>query len=511
MKKFKMEINIKNVIFVSITFLLFACLVYLFPYSGDDWAWGSQIGLDRLRTFFKNYNGRYAGNLLVMALTRSKALDIIFTSGVITLACFLPKFYATSKKFFLLPLSLALFLIMPKEIWVQAVTWTAGFSNYFPPIVFSMIYLVTIKNIFEDSPPAYKKYVPVFATLTGFLSSLFMENVTLYVLALSAFVILFTFIKFKKIYLTHILNFAGCALGAILMFTNGAYSAIANEADTYRSTAFTKGLVNTVLSHVKIINEQLFIKNIPFLCVVSVLCILSVVIYLKNNSNKNLKNASLIATFINLFSLGIICFKNEFSYWLIDINTTRASDKTNLFVFFFIGIYFLSVVAISAICVSDKKKMLKIQFILFSIPVLVFPLIFVNPIGPRCFLPAYFLGVVFCVLMADFVSENIKSREAFNLSLTTSLSAVCAVAFAFLISIYMPIHCYDIKRNEYAILQAQAGEKTITLCKLPYGSYVWTGDPNKAPWDERYKLFYGIDENVKFELVDYKEFDKEVE
>ena len=67
-------------VFALIAFAVFALLVFLFPYSGDDWAWGSEIGIERLKNHFDNYNGRYAGNLLAMALTRSKLLDIIITA-----------------------------------------------------------------------------------------------------------------------------------------------------------------------------------------------------------------------------------------------------------------------------------------------------------------------------------------------------------------------------------------------------------------------------------------------
>lgn len=54
-----------------ICFGLIAILCYLFPYTGDDWAWGSKIGIDRLNNWFENYNGRYVGNLIVLAMTRS--------------------------------------------------------------------------------------------------------------------------------------------------------------------------------------------------------------------------------------------------------------------------------------------------------------------------------------------------------------------------------------------------------------------------------------------------------
>jgi len=52
-----------------ICFGLIAILCYLFPYTGDDWAWGSKIGIDRLNNWFENYNGRYVGNLIVLAMT----------------------------------------------------------------------------------------------------------------------------------------------------------------------------------------------------------------------------------------------------------------------------------------------------------------------------------------------------------------------------------------------------------------------------------------------------------
>lgn len=45
----------------GICFFLIAALCWLFPYTGDDWAWGSQIGIERLKSGFANYNGRYVG------------------------------------------------------------------------------------------------------------------------------------------------------------------------------------------------------------------------------------------------------------------------------------------------------------------------------------------------------------------------------------------------------------------------------------------------------------------
>lgn len=504
----KSKIDKKTVIFSGIIFLIFAALIYLFPYSGDDWAWGSEIGLARLSRFFENYNGRYAGNLLVLALTRSKLLNIIFTAASLVCVCLFPKVYTGSKKFSVLPLALALFLLTPKEIWVQSVVWTAGFSNYIPPILLIVLYLIIVKNIFNEEKPEYSKITPVFTFAIGFVASLFMENITLYGVALSACVILFAFIKYKKFFITHITNFAGSVAGTLFMFSNSAYTSIANAEDSYRSTALSKGLTDTIASHIKTISDQFFLNNMPMLLVVTVLCIVLAFTYLKRCDSKTGKIVTCLSVFLNIITLGIIYAKKQFSYWLIDINSSRAELITNLFIFSIILFYFFSVFAIITVCIEDKDRMFKTLFILLSIPVLIVPLLVVNPIGPRCFFPPYFLGIVLCICMFDYIADSVKPDKLFSLTFNTSLVAASAAMLIFILSIYVPIHKYDVKRNEYALKQVEAGYDVITICKLPYKSYVWTGDPAKAPWDERYKLFHGIDNSVTFELLDYKEFDK---
>ena len=49
-------------------------LAALAPYVDDDWDWGGPGGLERLAQGFADYNGRYLGNVLVLLLTRSRAL-----------------------------------------------------------------------------------------------------------------------------------------------------------------------------------------------------------------------------------------------------------------------------------------------------------------------------------------------------------------------------------------------------------------------------------------------------
>ena len=80
-----------------------AAMLWCAPYFKDDWAWGSQVGLDRLQSHFTGYNGRYLGNLLVMVLTRSLPVKIILmTAGVLALPLLVSRL-ANKKLFFIVP------------------------------------------------------------------------------------------------------------------------------------------------------------------------------------------------------------------------------------------------------------------------------------------------------------------------------------------------------------------------------------------------------------------------
>lgn len=106
-----------------------AAMLWCAPYFKDDWAWGSQVGLDRLQTHFTGYNGRYLGNLLVMVLTRSLPVKIILmTAGVLALPLLVSRL-ANKKLFLLFPLSLLGVAVMPADLFRQTVVWASGFPT----------------------------------------------------------------------------------------------------------------------------------------------------------------------------------------------------------------------------------------------------------------------------------------------------------------------------------------------------------------------------------------------
>lgn len=115
----------KEIIIMSLILLLFIFLCSLFPYTGDDWAWGSSIGIQRLESFFENYNGRYVGNLIVLLLTRVNILRVIVMAITMFGIIYLSYKLTNKKKFSLFLLATLLILALPKLIFRQAIVWTS--------------------------------------------------------------------------------------------------------------------------------------------------------------------------------------------------------------------------------------------------------------------------------------------------------------------------------------------------------------------------------------------------
>jgi len=171
-------------IFYVFIFLCITLIAYFFPYTHDDWSWGSTDGIIRLNSLFADYNGRWAGNLLVIFLTRFRFIRAVFISTTfLGIIYFIKKLINTSSESNLL--AIILFLGMPISVLAQSVAWTAGFANYVLPILIILIYLYFNKNIFSNEKVDIKNKWSVPFLLLGFLNSLFIEHITIYNLLLS--------------------------------------------------------------------------------------------------------------------------------------------------------------------------------------------------------------------------------------------------------------------------------------------------------------------------------------
>lgn len=489
---------------VVIAFMGF--MAFLFPYSGDDWAWGSEIGIERLEIFFDNYNGRYLGNLLVMILTRSKAVKVIMMALCYFLSCFFCHKYSGSKKTGTLLFAVFLFLLMPRYTFAQSVVWTAGFTNYVPSALISVGYLLIIKNITGQETPQYPRFLFLATLVMGFAGAPFMENIALFNICLGIAVIGYTLLKFKRFFLTHISFLAGAIAGALWMFSNTAYRAVASGEDTYRTAATgLEGVLAQTVKNIKIICFNIFANNIGICVVASVLLAVLVIGFVKNSDVVAKK-----ATAISLLVVNIVCLAPTL---YIKIGLLFGSDGThypefmNSYAFKVVCmvIFALTTLGIVLLCVT-KGRRFSIALPLYCIPVVVAPLLVVTPIGPRCFFIAHLLLMVFLTSLLSYILEdvNFSTKRAFCGCVTVAL----LVQAFYYINVFVPVYRYDVKRNELAQLQSQNNEKAIVVCELPAEGYVWCDSLEREPWPHRYKLFHELNDDIPVVVVSLEEFDE---
>lgn len=464
-------------------------LAYLFIYSGDDWAWGSSLGMEKLSNFFYNYNGRYLGNICVLVLTRNRIRRaIVMTICLFSIIKLINKIVNKNNNY-LTYLSLLLLLVIPKFMFREALAWTSGFTNYVIPVVLLLLYYYNYNNHKDNKLNLFLVFI------LGISISLFMEHITIYSLILSIFILIRDYMKQKKISLYNISYFLGSLTGSIIMFTNKAYYSISKGVDTYRTAP--QGLIgkgkNAINAYFETIYKRLVLDNMFLILILVILLVLVVTLYLKNKSNNKSKLISISNLIIITYSIYQIIHFTNLDWQII-------GEFTVYFEGIFTALFFLSIFIITFITISNKKIKEKLIFYLISIVVLTLPLLLVIPIGPRCFFPMYVLFILYIMTLIDYLENKKIIKITKNIKKLTIY--LIGIFYIYLISIYSFIYIEDINRLNYINKEIEKGNKTIEIKKLPYQNYIWIGEPKGNLLEERYKLFYNIDKDIKIIVKD---------
>ena len=469
--------------FIIFVILFFLCM--LFPYSGDDWAWGSQIGLDRLSNWFDNYSGRYFGNLIVLALTRSNLLKASVMSFCLTgIIALVNKLTGEQKNGIFIISSVLLF--MPVTLLRQAVVWTSGFANYTTSIFLTLIYIYYIKNIYDESQP---KQSPLSATpllILGAANTLIVEHLTLYNVVLAVYVIVFTIIKFKRAYIQHIAYFIGTVVGSLLMFSNSVYRSVADGSDSYR-TIGNGGMISRALeAFLNTIVFEGFIANYILNIFLAGICLL-VWFQVKDRLSKMQKLSGAISIAVIIaFALNSLIIK------LCGVKLSQYAQCTATVAYIIAFVVFLSILPF------EINKKAKLFFIFGSIGCMIAPLLGVTPIGSRCFFASYVMMIYLAMELYSLIDKNAKDKCA-KYSRIAIITAVVGIIYLFYV--YATIAVCNNERIEKAQQEAKAGYDIVEISPLPHKNYVWCSDVDEEVWAQRFKLFYNIDENVQIKQV----------
>ena len=485
-----------------IIFLVVLGICFLFPYSWDDWAWGSKTGIERLNTWFDSYGGRYFGNILALILTRSVILRSVCIAtcmaGIVYLLNKLSKSGKVGNY-----ISIILLLFLPVTLLRESVVWTAGFANYGVSIFLTLIYIYYIQNIYSDDKPKYKAITIPFVLVLGFLNALLIEHLTIYNILLGIYVVVFAFIRYRKVFLAHIAYLIGGILGAAWMFSNSAYAKFSKSQDPDRNIKMGGGFIKRITdNYFKDIALHGFLNNVV-LNIVLLIC--AIVLFKKVKSQLSKKQSIIGTTSVIIMTIQVaVSVMNA----IMNVNSnemgshgfpTSLTDPVTILQYMqgIIGaLFILAIIAFVAILPLEKIKKSRLLFIPISIGCIMAPLIVVVPIGGRCFFATYVLFIwlilEFYMMLDAKVKESVENKLVY-------MRTVVAVSLVFFLYIYGSIFIADKARVSKARADIKKGKKIIYLKDLPHQQYVHGANPiwdEKLEWHKRYKDFYHLKKKV---------------
>ncbi|MBD5082926.1 MAG: hypothetical protein HDT34_01960, partial [Clostridiales bacterium] len=162
------------------------------------------------------------------------------------------------------------------------------------------------------------------------------------------------------------------------------------------------------------------------------------------------------------------------------------------------AVYIMAFAVFLFILPFEINKKAKLFFIFGSVGCMIVPLFVVTPIGSRCFFAPYVMMLYLAMEFYSLFDENIKEKCE---KISKSSIIIAVVGLLYLFYIYGTISVCSNKRIEKAQQEAKAGYDVVEVESLPYKDYVWCSDVDQEVWEKRFKLFYGIDENVKLKQI----------
>ncbi|WP_284139005.1 DUF6056 family protein [Virgibacillus sp. LDC-1] len=500
---FKINIRKYSIHYFLVTiFLFYFYMAYNTPLTGDDWTWGTDRGIARLTSFFDGYNGRYFSNILELIVTRSEFIRYLIHALFSTLLIFaLGKIIGGGKNIIPYLLSFILLLLLPPNIYAQTYGWTAGFVNYVPSIVLLLIFLLIAKKAIDDQALSSNKGLLFTIIPLGILTPLIVEHVSLFALFTAGCIVVYSFLKYKKVFLVHILYLLSLLIGSIIMFTNKAYLNVILGTDTYRTISNDPveetGLLQRIYdTYTGDMYKYLFIEN-PLVNVFLGTMVVLLIINFVTTSKRNNYIIKPLLIFINIgFMLYVLFFKRILGFEYL-------GELTNDFEAIFSILYFLSIIITVILYVKDSTIKTRLLYYISGVVLLSAPFVFITPYGPR----AALAPIVFLMLIGlEIYNYNIRNTDKTNeklLPVFLSIALFVAITYASIFTIIGKA-----ERDRIALIEQenQKNVEIINLPKLPFSQFMWMSSPPNEHFNLMFKLFYNIKEDTKVEFLPYDEF-----
>lgn len=504
----KNRIRINPLLWISIVsiWLFYMWILSETPYEIDDWSWGISEGWHALVT--GELNGRYLSNLLEVIVSRSSLMKTLLVG---TMAMLLP-FLATAlclcftnvggvedhysnQATIVLPHFLfasLLFLTLPIPLWRQTYGWIAGFSNFgFSGVVVLAYQGVLLRALWLARPNSKAVFGGVF--LLGAAMQLILENVTIYALMVSVFIVLEELIRKRRANILLVFLLLGNMTGAVLMFSGSIYQTLMETGHAINGMRAFKLDRSISLWDNLLLSQQRFVYFFPqsiwsnnWILTASASLLLAEHCWKKNNPLRIIVSAVLF--FFAVIFIFMRCFGplELFIPGWSDVLTQRL----NLLFFWFVA------ALVIALWRNRKRQMAVLLFLWFSAPGVILPLTVtnMNAEDTRCFFTSAVFLAEFC-LMLSLEGRLIKNEGVRN---TAAVFLAIGILFccAQKLIIYHGINTVRLERAEL-IQAAQRGETDrIDFPDFPHWEYLWVTEPIGESQRSYFRAFYRIPDKV---------------
>ncbi|PTH59410.1 DUF6056 family protein [Staphylococcus agnetis] len=468
--------------------LFYFVMSVLTPLTHDDLEWATSYGTEMFHTFYETLNGRYLGNTFEVIATRIPffryVIYVLFSIGILLIIQksvddILGK--DRHPNYHLLVL-FTLILCIPATIYSQIYGWFAGFYNYVPATFASLVILrYCIKLMY------YKKLLwweMVILMITALMGQWFMESMTLFNVAIIMIAAVIYYVKYRKHLKQLLIALSSAVIGAIIMFINPQYVKIFSGQSDYQKVGNKEeGLFHRILkTFLTQFPEHIIYQSILILLIISVL--LGILLY-----HSDVALAIKGSLFVGLASAPIYTF---FIRMPLNLDTKLNEIPTALLDFTVAFLYYS--VLIVTMCYISLPIRIKTYLVLLiiTIPIMVAPLLIVQPIGPRNFYSVFIIFVMVAFLLFRYI--------AFQGSQWQWLIKIFAVTFAsayvimFLI-IAISDHTRIAKIHHAATENPKV--KTYYMKRLPFEDYMQRSSPETERRKRIFKDYYEIPQHIK--------------
>lgn len=444
----------KRTILYLFTVVFFAVFYLFLPFAGDDWAWGSDIGTERLKNGFDGYNGRYIGNLLIILVTRSAAAKIVVcTLFMFLLIYILGKIFDSlspsknSSTNYIIAFSSVLFLVLPNQIafgdiqpfqiFGSTVGWLSGFTNYVVPSV-----LILIFYYFAVCSKSENTAIYIFLAFDGLTACLCVEHYTLFCLLFSFGIISYRFYFNKKICKKSLFFFLGSLIGALIMFSNSSY-----------------------------------------------------MLMQKGNVSNNQRAVGFLGSF------------RQYANYIFPANTDEAIViifETVLLMAIVSFLIFFSVKAYKSVMSRKVSSLLP----MICLVVMTLPLLFTNSgkeiyiVAPRCYFLQYFMLVIY--IYGRFAKKGKEAKISNSKKFVTGLKASFLLLILITGVIYFRLDYAGIIRDNTVNKALEDNYSTVEIIEYPKGAehIQWSSNfIEKETYLNRYKKFKQIPDDKKIRII----------